>query len=426
MSQLGSWIAVALTLFGTDGPTPAPHSPRPRLASRARERFAAEPQIVTPTGIAVEAPAAGAGHREPHALPPRGLHRPPADRIRRLKTPTATAGPTASHVFEGTKSRWTWRSIRRLGSTSPRATSFTTWRTRRRRPGRRQAPKIPSPSSSSKPRRLPPQRPVRLRLRRSRAASTSAWARTWGPTTAGRHRRDDARRAAARGEISTAAGPTAPKLERIATGFWNPFHWRFDTFGRLFTVDNDPDSRPPCRLLHIVAGRRLRLPVPQRPQGAAPVHRLERRAARHAADGRRHRRGPSGVLALRVGRPSRRVPRRAAGDLMGRPPDRALPAPSRRGRRSRARPSRSSTAARTSAPSASPRRPTARSTSATGSTSRTRCTARVGSGASAAARLGPGSSRRSRNGTSIILGNPSGNRPPGPWQRTRERKGVLL
>jgi putative membrane-bound dehydrogenase-like protein len=41
-------------------------------------------------------------------------------------------------------------------------------------------------------------------------------------------------------------------LERIATGFWNPFHLAFDTYGRLFAVDNDPDSRPPCRLLHIV------------------------------------------------------------------------------------------------------------------------------------------------------------------------------
>lgn len=44
------------------------------------------------------------------------------------------------------------------------------------------------------------------------------------------------------------------KLERIATGFWNPFGMAFDTFGRLFAVDNDPDARPPCRLLHIVEG----------------------------------------------------------------------------------------------------------------------------------------------------------------------------
>src|SRR5581483_10737857 len=43
-------------------------------------------------------------------------------------------------------------------------------------------------------------------------------------------------------------------LARVATGFWNPFHMAFDGSGRLFAVDNDPDSRPPCRLLHIVAG----------------------------------------------------------------------------------------------------------------------------------------------------------------------------
>ena len=43
-------------------------------------------------------------------------------------------------------------------------------------------------------------------------------------------------------------------LRKIATGFWNPFHVGLDAFGRLFAVDNDPDSRPPCRLLHIVDG----------------------------------------------------------------------------------------------------------------------------------------------------------------------------
>jgi putative membrane-bound dehydrogenase-like protein len=43
-------------------------------------------------------------------------------------------------------------------------------------------------------------------------------------------------------------------LRKFASGFWNPFHVGFDPFGRLFAVDNDPDSRPPCRLLHIVDG----------------------------------------------------------------------------------------------------------------------------------------------------------------------------
>ena len=43
-------------------------------------------------------------------------------------------------------------------------------------------------------------------------------------------------------------------LEQIATGFWNPFHLCLDAYDRLFAVDNDPDWRPPCRLLHIVPG----------------------------------------------------------------------------------------------------------------------------------------------------------------------------
>ena len=49
-------------------------------------------------------------------------------------------------------------------------------------------------------------------------------------------------------------GPDGSALRRVATGFWNPFHLCLDVYGRLFAVDNDPDSRPPCRLLHIVEG----------------------------------------------------------------------------------------------------------------------------------------------------------------------------
>ena len=44
------------------------------------------------------------------------------------------------------------------------------------------------------------------------------------------------------------------KLELYATGFWNPFSSCFDSHGRLFTVDNDPDGMPPCRLLQVVPG----------------------------------------------------------------------------------------------------------------------------------------------------------------------------
>src|SRR5207253_11035863 len=48
--------------------------------------------------------------------------------------------------------------------------------------------------------------------------------------------------------------PDGSKLTRVATGFWNPFGLGIDPFGRLFAVDNDPDSRGPCRLMHIVEG----------------------------------------------------------------------------------------------------------------------------------------------------------------------------
>jgi hypothetical protein len=44
------------------------------------------------------------------------------------------------------------------------------------------------------------------------------------------------------------------KLRRMATGFWNPFGTCVDIHGRIFAVDNDPDSMPPCRLLHVVEG----------------------------------------------------------------------------------------------------------------------------------------------------------------------------
>lgn len=44
------------------------------------------------------------------------------------------------------------------------------------------------------------------------------------------------------------------KVERFATGFWNPYHGCLDGYGRLFFIDNDPDDRPPCRLHHIVLG----------------------------------------------------------------------------------------------------------------------------------------------------------------------------
>jgi len=43
-------------------------------------------------------------------------------------------------------------------------------------------------------------------------------------------------------------------LASVASGFWNTFHMTFDSFGRLFAVDNDPGGGSESRLLHIVPG----------------------------------------------------------------------------------------------------------------------------------------------------------------------------
>ncbi len=48
--------------------------------------------------------------------------------------------------------------------------------------------------------------------------------------------------------------PDGTGLTRWSTGYWNPHASCTDAFGRLFTVDNDPDSRPPCRLIHVIEG----------------------------------------------------------------------------------------------------------------------------------------------------------------------------
>jgi putative membrane-bound dehydrogenase-like protein len=48
--------------------------------------------------------------------------------------------------------------------------------------------------------------------------------------------------------------PDGSQLEWVAVGFWNPFWLEFDGKGRLLCSDNDPDSRGPNRLLHVIQG----------------------------------------------------------------------------------------------------------------------------------------------------------------------------
>ncbi|HZK82950.1 MAG TPA: PVC-type heme-binding CxxCH protein [Humisphaera sp.] len=43
-------------------------------------------------------------------------------------------------------------------------------------------------------------------------------------------------------------------LTRVARGFWNPFGLGISPLGTLWAVDNDPDGRPPCRLIDVLPG----------------------------------------------------------------------------------------------------------------------------------------------------------------------------
>ena len=59
------------------------------------------------------------------------------------------------------------------------------------------------------------------------------------------------------------------KLERIAKGFWNPFGVCVREDGEIFAAENDPGSRPPCRIIHVVDGGDYGY---NRRYGNAPVH----------------------------------------------------------------------------------------------------------------------------------------------------------
>ena len=58
-------------------------------------------------------------------------------------------------------------------------------------------------------------------------------------------------------------------MRRIARGFWNPFGLLVSKDEEIFAVDNDPGSRPPCRLLNIIEGADYGF---QWVYGSAPVH----------------------------------------------------------------------------------------------------------------------------------------------------------
>ena len=216
--------------------------------------------------------------------------------------------------------------------------------------------------------RLSAQRPVRLRLRRPGRISISAMGENLGePYKPHRLRRTTLSGGGEGGSIFRCR-PDGTELERLATGFWNPFHMTFDAFGRLFAVDNDPDARGPCRLLHIVPGGDYGYRFRYGRKGPHPFiawnGELPGTLPMAAGTGE----APSGILAYEVDG----FPKEYRGQLLvtswG---DHVVERFTRSHTARRSRPMDTSwcAAATTSGRWASPRRPTATCTSATGWTS---------------------------------------------------------
>ncbi len=80
----------------------------------------------------------------------------------------------------------------------------------------------------------------------------------------------DARKLNGRGEGGFfTCHPDGTGLRRIARGFWNPFGIMVRSDGEIFAADNDPGSRPPCRLLRVHEGADYGF---QWVYGTAPIH----------------------------------------------------------------------------------------------------------------------------------------------------------
>jgi putative membrane-bound dehydrogenase-like protein len=252
---LGLWIAVSITLTGADAPAAEPpRSVDPRLLF---ERIAAEPEIVTPTGLAVDRRGRVLVIESHTHFRPRGYKGPAADRIRVFEDRDHDGRPECvGTFFEGT--RFTMNlAVARDGSVFV-ATRWAVYHLDDQDgDGRADGTAggiIPAPI-------------VRLDTPgdypHNGLSGFAFDSLEWVYFGLGENLGADYRLIGADGTTLSGGGeggniyrcrPDGTKLEKVATGFWNPFHLTFDAFGRLFAVDNDPDSRPPCRLLHIVDG----------------------------------------------------------------------------------------------------------------------------------------------------------------------------
>jgi putative membrane-bound dehydrogenase-like protein len=252
---IGLWAALSTALAVEQGLKPAP--PRVLDSRLVFERIAAEPEIVTPTGIAVD----GRGRVlviESHThFRPEGYAGPQADRIRMFEDRDNDGKPVCTGTFfEGTKMTMSLRvAADQSVFVATRSALYRLW-------DRDDDGKADGVAPGSLP--TPFVRLDTLGDYPHNGLSGFAF------DVAGNVYFGLGENLGARYRLIGSDGVTlsgggeggniyrcrldGSKLEQVATGFWNPFHMSFDVFGRLFAVDNDPDSRPPCRLLHIVQG----------------------------------------------------------------------------------------------------------------------------------------------------------------------------
>jgi putative membrane-bound dehydrogenase-like protein len=252
MSGLAFWIAGAVALCG---PETAAHPPRCLDARLSFEQIAREPLIVTPTGLTVDARGRLLVIESHTHFRPKNYNGPPADRIRLFEDADGDGRfERISTFFQGTKHTMNLAFAR--DGTLFVATRGAVYRLEDRdgdgRADGEAASKVPAPIVHLE---TPGDYPhnglsgfafdlasdVYFGLGENLGASYRLIGSD-GTTLSG----------GGEGGNIYRCRPDGSKLERVATGFWNPWHLAFDAFGRLFAVDNDPDSRPPCRLLHIV------------------------------------------------------------------------------------------------------------------------------------------------------------------------------
>jgi putative membrane-bound dehydrogenase-like protein len=233
---------VALLVLGSD-----PTTSDPRLVI---ERFAADPDIVTPTGVAVDAKG-GVLVIESHThFRPDGYQGPPADRIRRFEDPDHDGkADKITTVFEGTKFTMSL-AVDGDGSLVV-ATRYEVFRLRDA-DGDGKFELKTTLARLDTPGNYPHNGLSGVVIKPGGAGVLFGL----GENLGARYKLIGADGATlvggGEGGNVYSCSNDGSNLKRLATGFWNPFAMALDPYGRLFAVDNDPDSRPPCRLLHIV------------------------------------------------------------------------------------------------------------------------------------------------------------------------------